>query len=52
LGLQRLADLSTIGVLEVLLAAMKKFGKPKVIRSDNGAIFTSRLFRWTLVLLD
>jgi len=35
LGLQRLADLSTIGVLEVLLAAMKKFGKPKVIRSDN-----------------
>jgi transposase InsO family protein len=51
LGLRRLADLSTITVLEVLLAALKKFGKPKVIRSDNGSIFTSRLFRWTLACL-
>jgi transposase InsO family protein len=51
LNLQHLADLSTIGVLEVLLAAMKRFGKPKVIRSDNGSIFTSHLFRWTLACL-
>jgi transposase InsO family protein len=51
LGLQRLVDLSTIGVLEVLLAAMKKFGKPKVIRSDNGSVFTSRLFGWALAFL-
>jgi transposase InsO family protein len=51
LSLRRLADLSTIGVLEILLAAMKRFGKPKVIRSDNGSIFTSRLFRFTLICL-
>jgi transposase InsO family protein len=51
LGLQRLADLSTITALEVLLAAMRRFGKPKVIRTDNGSIFTSRLFGWTLACL-
>jgi transposase InsO family protein len=51
LGLQRIADLSTIGVLEVLLIAMKKFGRPKVIKSDNGSIFTSRLFRFAMACL-
>jgi transposase InsO family protein len=51
LNLQWLADRSTTGVLEILLAAMKRFGKPRVIRSDNGSIFTSRLFRFVLICL-
>jgi transposase InsO family protein len=51
LNLQRLGEVSSIAVLEILLAAMKRFGKPKVIRSDNGSIFASRLFRCVLVYL-
>jgi transposase InsO family protein len=51
LNLERLDEISSIAVLEILLATMRKFGKPKIIRSDNGSIFTSRLFRWTLTCL-
>jgi transposase InsO family protein len=51
LGLQRLGEVSSIMVLQVLLAAMRRFGKPKVIRTDNGSIFTSRLFRLALAWL-
>jgi hypothetical protein len=51
LKLQRITDLSTVGMLEALLAAIKKFGKPKTIKSDNGSVFTSRLFRFALAWL-
>jgi transposase InsO family protein len=51
LTVQRIVDLSTIGILEVLFAAIKKFGKPKIIKSDNGSVFTSRLFGFVLMCL-
>jgi transposase InsO family protein len=51
LNLLRLHEASSIAVLEILLIAIRRFGKPKVIRSDNGSIFTSALFRWTLIAL-
>ncbi|MDR2581280.1 MAG: integrase core domain-containing protein, partial [Fibromonadaceae bacterium] len=35
----------------ILLDVIEKFGKPKVIRTDNESVFTSRLFRFALWLL-
>lgn len=51
LALTPLRDRSTIGVLRLLLDALERFGKPKALRSDNEAIFTSRLLRFALWLL-
>jgi transposase InsO family protein len=45
------AEKSTILLLRCLLDAIERFGAPKILRTDNEAIFTSRLFRFALSLL-
>jgi len=44
LTLRSLSDKASITLLENLIAAIKLYGKPKLIRTDNEAVFTSRLF--------
>jgi len=51
LVLMPLTDKASITLLEHLIRAIKKYGKPKFIRTDNDAIFTSRLFRLGLWVL-
>jgi len=51
LMLASLADKASITLLECIIAAIKRYGKPQYIRTDNEAIFTSRLFRFGLWLL-
>jgi len=51
LTLESLADKASITLLECLIAAIRRYGKPQCIRTDNEAIFTSRLFRFGLWLL-
>ena len=51
LALTQFRDRSTIGVLRLLLDTLERFGKPKALRTDNEAIFTSRLFRFAFWLL-
>jgi transposase InsO family protein len=48
LSLKRLADKSSITLLRCLLDAIEQFGAPKVIRTDNEAVFCSRLFVFAL----
>lgn len=50
-GHRALADKSTITLLRYLLDAIECFGKPKILRTDNEAVFTSRLFRFALLML-
>lgn len=40
-----------ITLLRALLDVIERFGKPKVIRTDNEAVMTSRLFRFGLWFL-
>lgn len=49
--LSALIDKSTIALLRILLDLMEQYQKPKIIRTDNEAIFTSRLFMLVLWLL-
>jgi len=51
LMLEPLADKASVTLLECLIAAIKRYGKPQCIRTDNEAVFTSRLFRFGLWLL-
>ena len=51
LTLTALKDKTTITLLRYLLDAVERFDKPKLIRTDNEAIFKSWLFRLALVLL-
>jgi len=51
LTLTTLTDKASITLLEHLIVAIKRYGKPKYIRTDNEAIFTSRLFRFGLWFL-
>jgi len=51
LTLASLADKASMTLLEYLIVAIKRYGKPQYIRTDNEAIFTSRLFRFGLWLL-
>ena len=46
-----LKDKASITLLECLIAAIKQYDKPKFIRTDNEAVFTSTLFRFGLWLL-
>jgi len=50
-SLSALADKTSITLLETLIAAIKLYGKPKIIRTDNEAVFTSSLFRLGLWML-
>ena len=49
--LQVVQDKSSLVLLQCLFKAIKRYGKPQVIRTDNEAVFCSRLFRWSLSLL-
>jgi transposase InsO family protein len=51
LCLAALRDKSSFTLLRHLLNAIRQHGKPKIIRTDNEAIFTSGLVRLTLWLL-
>jgi hypothetical protein len=51
LFLQRLENKSTITILKAILYSLEKYGKPKIIKSDNEVIFTSKLFKFSLWFL-
>ena len=50
--LKHLPRKSTINILITLLEAIRDYGKPKSIKSDNEIVFTSKLMRVTLWLLN
>jgi transposase InsO family protein len=50
-GLQALPDKASIAILRALLDAIEQAGKPRAVRTDNEAVFTSRLFRFALAFL-
>jgi putative transposase len=51
LRLQRLADKSSWTLVQELVQAVKSYGRPRFVRTDNEAVFVSRLFRIGLCLL-
>jgi transposase InsO family protein len=51
LRLQRLADKSSWTLLQELAQAVKRYGRPQFLRTDNEAVLVSRLFRLGLWLL-
>lgn len=51
LVLKALKDKASITLLRALLDAIEKYGKPWAVRTDNEAVFTSRLFRFGLWVL-
>ena len=51
LALRDLPDKGSIAVLRALLDVIERFGKPKVLRTDNEAVFTSAVFRLGLRIL-
>jgi transposase InsO family protein len=48
LRLQCLPDKSSLRLLQELVQAVKHYGRPQFLRTDNEAVFVSRLFRWGL----
>ena len=50
-ALTALPDKASITILRALLAAIERCGKPRSIRTDNEAVFVSRVFRLALWLL-
>jgi putative transposase len=51
LRLQRLTDKSSWTLLQELVKAVKRYGRPTFVRTDNEAVLVSRLFRLGLWLL-
>jgi len=51
LTLEVLKGKSTITLLCYLLCAIEIYGKPKIIRTNNEGVFTSKLFNLSLWLL-
>ena len=51
LRLQRLSDKSSWRLLQELVQAVKRYGRPQFLRTDNEAVLVSRLFRFGLWLL-
>jgi hypothetical protein len=51
LCLKALENKSSLQLLKNLIASIQKNGKPKILKTDNEAIFTSFLFKFTLFLL-
>jgi transposase InsO family protein len=51
LSLVGLKNKASITLLRHLLDAIERYGKPKYLRTDNEAVFTSRLFRFGLWML-
>jgi len=52
IDLKALPDKATITLLRVLLDAIERHGKPKVLRTDNEAIFNNPLFDFVLHKLN
>ncbi len=50
LFLKSITTKSSWHLLACLWKTIQRYGKPKIIRTDNEAVFTSRLFRMTLFL--
>jgi transposase InsO family protein len=48
LRLAAVRDKTTVTMLRHLLEAIERFGRPKIVRTDNEALFTSLLFRLAL----
>jgi putative transposase len=48
LKLETLREKSSIALLRLLLDAIERYGKPKKIRTDNEAVFTSWVFAFAL----
>ncbi len=51
IALRGLPSKGSIIIIRALLDAVERFGKPKILRTDNEAIFTSKLFRLGLWIL-
>jgi transposase InsO family protein len=51
LTLSALKDKTALTLLRCLLDAIERYGTPKILRTDNEAVFTSLLFRVALWLL-
>ncbi len=51
LVLKELKTKASIALLRALLDAIESYGKPRALRTDNEAVFTSHLFRFGLWLL-
>ena len=49
--LQRLSDKSSWRLLQELVQAVKQYGRPQFVRTDNEAVLVSKLFRFGLWLL-
>jgi hypothetical protein len=45
LRLQSLSDKSSLTLLREVIEAVKRYGQPQFVRTDNEAVFVSRLFR-------
>lgn len=50
--LKQLPNKSTINILKALLYAIETYNKPKIIKSDNEKVFTSKLMVFALWLLN
>src|SRR5574344_1215757 len=50
-SLRSIPDKASVTLLKVLIAAIERYGKPKVILTDNESVFTSKLFRLGLRIL-
>lgn len=51
LRLQRLSDKSSVTLLRELSEAVRRYGRPQFLRTDNEAVLVSRWFRFGLWLL-
>ena len=51
LWLEALETKSSPTLISKLIAAIRRYGKPQAVRTDNEAAFTSRTFRFALLLL-
>jgi len=51
LRLEALENKSSWALVSRLVSAIKRYGKPLAIRTDNESVFTSRAFRFALALL-
>ena len=51
MSLRQISGKASITLLCVLCDAVEHYGKPRAIRTDNEAVFTSRIFRFGLWLL-
>lgn len=51
LCLEGLQTKCTFAIMTCLMAAVRRYGKPKCVRTDNEAVFVSRLFRYGLMIL-